>query len=572
TVTGLSVPPGLEAGTFGLTLQTPCGSVTLPDAFTVIVQVTLTVQADPEIHAPIAGSHPGTTAYDIILIPPAPVTLTAPYQHDDLFFLRWKDAAGTTLSYPATLALTVTADSTVLAEYAPVTEFYVAETGDDANPGTSPEAPMRHIQALLDRYPAIGEGCTVHVGPGTYPENLSIDPGHEGLLIEGAGDGADPAANTHVIGQGGPLNTDAIRVRCGAGPGGTPTTLRALRVSSPDGSTIGEDAPCYGGVAVVAEAALAKNGSGGAVDGVCLSELTVTGIAGDGLGCGILLTGVSPWTSLLRNVTIEGCHLLSNDGPGMMLANTRVEGLDIRGGTGGRATVMAHNGGPGLLLSGELEGPAKAAGQFAPFALHNTTFWDNAGYHIELVCADTDIDALDQVAFVGCTTLAEIEDTIWHEVDDLTLGLVTFGMPDFGGNCLTWCPTSCDATFGGVPLPLGMGWYGLSYPAGAQVQIEVLGRDASVCATIRAFDVTGGEHDDALPVVCGNQLSVRWYLRYGAIYRVSESSVLQGTIVGAYYDVAKDVTTVGRTVLPGCWVFGHTFVDCHVIQGEMLEQ
>jgi pectin methylesterase-like acyl-CoA thioesterase len=59
--------------------------------------------------------------------------------------------------------------------------------GDDANDGLSPQRPMRSLQALLDRYPDIGYGMTLHVDPGLYPENLSIGPLHSGLTISGAG-------------------------------------------------------------------------------------------------------------------------------------------------------------------------------------------------------------------------------------------------------------------------------------------------------------------------------------------------------------------------------------------------
>ncbi|MBN2450549.1 MAG: choice-of-anchor D domain-containing protein, partial [Lentisphaeria bacterium] len=469
TVTGLSVPAGIAAGTYGITVSAPCGDSTVPDAFTVIPQVTLTVRSDPEISVPIGGTAPGITPYDVLLTPPADVTLVAPYMHADQFFLRWKDADNVTLSYPPTLDLTVAAPTTVLAEYGPVTDFYVAEDGDDANPGTSPAAPMRNIQALLDRYPGIGTPCVVHVGPGTYAENVTIDLGHEGLTIRGAGDGADPAADTHVLGQGGPMNTHVFRVLAGAGPGGEPTTVEWLRVSSPAGSGVaaGPGAMPYGGVTVEAPYPLAKGDPGMVIDGVLLRCLTITEVTGEGLGCGILLQAMNPWSDMVRNVAIEGCHILANGGPGIMLVNTQVAGLEIRGGPCGRTTVIAHNGGSGLLLNGTPT-PDKGPCQFEPFALHDTIFWDNAPYNIELVETDCDIDAMNNVAFVGCGCLEDIEETVWHEMDDGVLGLVLFGMPDISGNCLTWDPAACLMTFGGNMLPSGTGWYGLSYPAGAQ--------------------------------------------------------------------------------------------------------
>ncbi|HUU70844.1 MAG TPA: right-handed parallel beta-helix repeat-containing protein, partial [Planctomycetota bacterium] len=80
---------------------------------------------------------------------------------------------------------------------AEVTDFYVNDAvaeegfwpGDNANSGTAPDAPMASIGALLDRYPEIGEGCTIHVAPGVYQENLYIGPDRSGLVLAGAGPG-----------------------------------------------------------------------------------------------------------------------------------------------------------------------------------------------------------------------------------------------------------------------------------------------------------------------------------------------------------------------------------------------
>ncbi|NQT20955.1 MAG: discoidin domain-containing protein, partial [Planctomycetes bacterium] len=69
-------------------------------------------------------------------------------------------------------------------------DYYVSTTGDNANPGTDPGFPKRDIQVLLDAYPTIGTGDTVHVAAGTYTENLSMGSTHSGLTLEGAGAGS----------------------------------------------------------------------------------------------------------------------------------------------------------------------------------------------------------------------------------------------------------------------------------------------------------------------------------------------------------------------------------------------
>ena len=42
---------------------------------------------------------------------------------------------------------------------------------------------MASIQALLDRYPGIGTGCTLHVSPGACRENVVIGGTHSGLTV-----------------------------------------------------------------------------------------------------------------------------------------------------------------------------------------------------------------------------------------------------------------------------------------------------------------------------------------------------------------------------------------------------
>jgi hypothetical protein len=61
--------------------------------------------------------------------------------------------------------------------------------GDDANDGFSPAAPMRNLQTLLNRYPAIGVGRAVCLDPGTYPGNVVLSAAHKGLALRGAGPG-----------------------------------------------------------------------------------------------------------------------------------------------------------------------------------------------------------------------------------------------------------------------------------------------------------------------------------------------------------------------------------------------
>ncbi len=58
--------------------------------------------------------------------------------------------------------------------------------GDDANPGTAdtPEAAKQTVQAAVD---AVSPGGTVHVGAGTYVEQVEIS---KALTLDGAGEGS----------------------------------------------------------------------------------------------------------------------------------------------------------------------------------------------------------------------------------------------------------------------------------------------------------------------------------------------------------------------------------------------
>ncbi|NQT18596.1 MAG: M6 family metalloprotease domain-containing protein [Planctomycetes bacterium] len=155
----------------------------------------LSVQSTPDTGAAITGTYPGTTNYAASVSAATAVTVTAPWEHAGKFFLRWKDSGGTTLTYHGAYSFTMNADAAVIAEYGDVTEFYINDAtpeppiaaGDDANPGTSPDAPMATIQTLLDRYPNIGTGCRVHVSDGTYVENVRVNSVHSGLTLQGAG-------------------------------------------------------------------------------------------------------------------------------------------------------------------------------------------------------------------------------------------------------------------------------------------------------------------------------------------------------------------------------------------------
>ncbi len=142
------------------------------------------------------GARP--TPFDLTVPTGTELALTAPWAADQKYFLAWESSAVREQALHITHAVTVNGDMTAVASYGVVTDFYVNDAspdpdlgigaGADTFPGTSPEAPAAGIQALLNHYPNLGSGITLHVAPGTYTENVVLRSGHNGLSVVGAGE------------------------------------------------------------------------------------------------------------------------------------------------------------------------------------------------------------------------------------------------------------------------------------------------------------------------------------------------------------------------------------------------
>ncbi len=438
---------------------------------------------------------------------------------------------------------------------APVSDLYVDDDGTDANPGTSPAVPMQSLQALLDRYPDIGVGYVVHLAPGVYPGNVHLGGNHGGLVIAGAGDGADPATATHLVGQGGSANLDVLLVTAGGPSAASPTTVRSLRVASPGGQDASREpnAPIYAGITLDATPGRrAKPAGGGLLQYVHLIDVTATAVTGQGTGCGILVTGSSAATDVVSDVILDGCTASGNGYAGILLADTQVTNLSLGGAL---PSAIWQNGGSGLVLRGPLHSGAAPG---APLAIANTSFYGNHAFDIELQHADRAVDATADCVFVGAATLTEIEPRLWHHSDDPALGLVSFGAPALAGNRLTWNPSTQSLTLNGATLSPGEAWYDLGVPVGAQAQIRVVPRTCSLRAVVNAIDLTGGDHADALAMVdSSNELYFRWTVRKGALSVLAEASVLQQSTVLATWAARRHATVARRAVSPGIWLYGH---------------
>ena len=211
-----------------------------------------------------------------------PVILTAPSM-PGYNFLGWTDGQSTVLTHLRTCNLTFAGDITTVAAYqkagAP-RDYYVnddtAENGDapgnDENDGLSPQAPMRHIQALLDRYFDVG---TIHVLPGVYEENVTVSGDHNHITLAGAGadltiiDGnqAGPCLTLNGV-QDAALRDMTVRngkadwgggIRCAGSQATIASVIATQNASTGDGAGIGV---AFGSQVTVSNCTLRGNSSG----------------------------------------------------------------------------------------------------------------------------------------------------------------------------------------------------------------------------------------------------------------------------------------------------------------------
>ncbi|MBU0640104.1 MAG: right-handed parallel beta-helix repeat-containing protein [Planctomycetes bacterium] len=154
----------------------------------------LTVQSVPVTGLFIDGTHYNRTNYTYSAAVGHAVELIAPTLPDQNF-VRWAGADGATLTECMTYGFTLEGDTIVVAEYqepGPPRDYYVNDevpednwgTGDDANDGLTSQTPMRHVQAVLDRYADIQ---TIYMAPGIYSEHVEIAALDDGLALVGTG-------------------------------------------------------------------------------------------------------------------------------------------------------------------------------------------------------------------------------------------------------------------------------------------------------------------------------------------------------------------------------------------------
>ena len=189
------LPSGSEYRVRVTSLTDPTVSDMSRNDFTIGDLGLLTVGSAHASDIQIEGLYGNVTNYNISVLKGEIVNLRAP-DVNGLEFVRWSDGSRNTLSEEQEYEFEFTDDMTVVAEYGfPTGIFYVNDetpdddfsAGDDENDGLTPQKPMRHIQALLDKYPALAWGDVIEVSAGTYHENITLDATNMGLELRGAG-------------------------------------------------------------------------------------------------------------------------------------------------------------------------------------------------------------------------------------------------------------------------------------------------------------------------------------------------------------------------------------------------
>jgi len=366
-----------QAGTYEFTVSVTDSS--LPDPITVergyqltiVAGYNLFVRSTPFSNVEIKGDGYGVTDYTRTYPRPDPdvvsASLLAPEKWTDhYYFARWEEDGGL-FSYSRAISVSMTSSRTLTAVYEPLKNFYVNDetpeagigAGDDANPGTSPAAPKRHIQAMLDAVAAGGYAeheWRVIVSAGTYEENIVLGPEHSGLTLQGLGwesavidgGGVGPCIYADRWERGTIMGFEITNGYCEDGGGGilmsngcSATIIRNWIV----GNTAGEGAAiaCYSGTATIKDNYIEDNTAESEGGGILLVESNTVMIEGNAIsGCsGDLGGGIRCWVAtgwitnnvIVDNTAVQGGGILAT-GSGMQMDQNWIIGNSASRGGG----------------------------------------------------------------------------------------------------------------------------------------------------------------------------------------------------------------------------------------------
>ena len=263
------------------------------------------------------------------------------------------------------LTIAVAADSTTFdfePEPACTSLCYVnGTTGNDSNGGSSAADAKKTIQAALNQVQANG---TVRVAAGTYNENVSI--AKNGVTLEGAGAGSDPALHT-IINNAAPAAAATPGIRLPSGVTGVKITQ--LRVQGFAASGI--HAAGANNNFTADRVDLFNNAAGGGGGGLYMNGPVSTVVITGSNVQNNTARAIVIWNGFKQNITISNNTVRGNVCCGIELQDGTASGVTITGNT------IENNGDSGIGLVGLMGGAG-------PNLVANNTLLNNGRFGIEI--------------------------------------------------------------------------------------------------------------------------------------------------------------------------------------------
>ena len=234
-------------------------------------------------------------------------------------------------------------------------------TGNDTIGDGSLEQPKKTIQAALNQ---VAEGGTVIVAPGTYAEAVSITK--NGVTLQGAGAGTDPAV--HTIIDGPVAGNSGIRLPNANTTGVTITGLRVQEFTGGGICSIGINNNNFTVDSVHVVGNTTGNGcQGGVYINGPVSDVTINNVhAENNTSRGIVI-----WNSFKQRITITNNTVINNNCCGIELQDGTASGVTITGNT------VTGNTDSGIAAVGLMAGAG-------PNLIANNTVIDNGRFGIEV--------------------------------------------------------------------------------------------------------------------------------------------------------------------------------------------
>jgi parallel beta-helix repeat protein len=234
-------------------------------------------------------------------------------------------------------------------------------TGNDTFGGASPDFAKRTIQAALTQ---VNAGGTVIIAPGAYAEAVSITK--NGVTLQGAGAGADPAQ--HTIIDGPVAANSGIRL---PNANTTGVTISGLRVQEFTGGGICSIGANNNNFTVDSVHVVSNIAGAGCLGGVYINgpvaDVTINNVRAEGNTS----RGIVIWNGFKQRITITNNTVVNNNCCGIELQDGTASGVTVTGNT------ITGNLDSGIGLVGLTSGAG-------PNLIANNTLTNNGRFGIEV--------------------------------------------------------------------------------------------------------------------------------------------------------------------------------------------